>query len=234
MATERTSRNDFLAAVADARRIRGSINLEPADSRRWSAIVAAVDGTLELRVAEPPRRLLRRGAGDEQRWLEAHGFSKAVDCWVLPLAASVSDEEAAERWREALAGALGVEGDAVTRTYTGRGMPEHDVLPASAPHEAHVAAAMHAVVRGEFNRANVFGGRPSGQWAWVWDVVGEPGLRIEYPHRDDPDAEIDTWHVERSLAGCRDGAADLLGRVEAEWPGARSLPLFLHLLTPHG
>jgi hypothetical protein len=146
----------------------------------------------------------------------------------------VSDEEAAERWREALAGALGVDPDSVERTYTGRGMPVGDVLPPSAPHEAHVAAAMHAVVRGEFNRANVFGGRPSGVWAWVWDVVGEPGLRIEHPHRDDPDSEIDEWHVERSLDGCREGADELLRRVEAEWADARSLPLFLHLLTPHG
>jgi hypothetical protein len=175
-----------------------------------------------------------RRASDEHRWLDAHGFSKAVDCWVLPLAASTSDEEAAERWSEALAGALGVDPDSVERTYTGRGMPLGDVLPASASHEAHVAAAMHAVVRGEFNRATVFGGRPSGLWAWVWDVVDEPGLRIEHPHRDDPDHEIDEWHVERSLEGCREGAAELLGRVEAEWPDARSLPLFIHLLTPHG
>jgi hypothetical protein len=234
VATERTSRSNYLEAVSDARRFRGSINLEPADSRRWSAIVAAVDGSLELRVAEPPRRLLRRGASDEQRWLAAHGFSKAVDCWVLPLAASVSDEEAAERWSEALAGALGVDPGSVERTYTGRGMPLDDELPAAAPYDAHVAAALHAVVRGEFVRATVFGGRPSAQWAWVWDVAGEPGLRIEYPHRDDPDAEIEKWHVERSLAGCREGAAALLRRVEAEWPDARSLPLFIHLLTPHG
>jgi hypothetical protein len=231
VATERTSRIDHL--VSEARRLRGSINLEPADSRRWSAIVAAVDGSLELRVAEPPRRLLRR-ASDEQRWLVAHGFTKAVECWVLPLDASVSDDEAAARWSEALTGALGVDPSSVERTYTGRGMPVDEVPPASAPHEAHVAAALHAVVRGEFARATVFGGRPSAQWAWVWDVAGEPGLRIEYPHRDDPDAEVDQWHSERSLDGCREGAADLLRRVEAEWPDARSLPLFIHLLAAHG
>jgi hypothetical protein len=233
VATERTSRSDYLDAVAEARRIRGSINLEPADSRRWSAIVAAVDGSLELRLAEPPRRRLRR-AGDEQRWLEEHGFSKAVDCWVLPLDASTPDAVAAERWSEALAGALGVDPGSVERTYTGRGMASSDAPPATAPFEAHVAAAMHAVVRGECNRVNVFGGRPSSVWAWVWDVVGEPGLRIEHPHRDDPDGEIDEWHVERSLDGCREGAAELLRRVEAQWPDARALPLFIHLLTRHG
>jgi hypothetical protein len=233
VATERTSRSDYLEAVAEARRIRGSINLEPADGRRWSAIVAAVDGSLELRVAAPPRRMLRR-ASEPQRWLEAHGFSRGTDCWVLPLDAATSDEEAASRWSAALSGAFGVDPGTVSRTYTGVGMSWHDAPEASASHEEHVAAAMRAVIRGEFNRVHVFGGRPAGVWAFVWDVVGEPGLRIEYPHRDDPDSEIDTWHAERSPDGCRAGAAELLRRVSAEWPDARSLPLFIHLLTPHG
>lgn len=233
MATERTSRGDYLDAVAEARRIRGSINLEPADDRRWSAVVAAVDGSLELRVAEPPRRWLRR-ASDERRWLEAHGFSRGSECWVLPLDAATSDAVAAARWSEALASGLGVDPGAVRRTYAGPGVSWQDAPAATAPHEEHVAAAMRAVVRGEFNRANVFGGRPSGVWAWIWDVVGEPGLRVEYPHRDDPDAEIDRWHVERSPDGCRAGAAGLLRRVEADWPGARELPLFIHLLAAHG
>ncbi|MDA0160964.1 hypothetical protein OM076_11865 [Solirubrobacter ginsenosidimutans] len=233
MATERTSRSDFVEAVAEARRIRGSINLEPADARRWSAIVAAVDGSLELRVGMPPRRLLRR-AGDEQRWLQAHGFVQGVDCWVLPLPATTSDTEAAARWSAALEGAFGLDPGAVARTYTGTGVSWQDAPPVGAAYEEHVAAAMRAMVRGEFNRVHVFGGRPAGVWAFVWDVVGEPGLRIEYPHRDDPDSEIDTWHAERSPDGCRAGAAELLRRVLVDWPDARLLPLFIHLLTPHG
>ena len=82
-------------AVAEARRIRGSVTLEPADSRRWSAIVAATDGSLELRVAEPPRR---RARWSKETWLAEHGFTRARDCWVLPLDASVGDDEAAARW----------------------------------------------------------------------------------------------------------------------------------------
>ncbi len=80
----------------------------------------------------------------------------------------------------------------------------------------------------------MFGGRPSAPWAFVWDVVGEPGLRVERPHRDDPDNEIDTWHVPRTPDGCREGAQELLRRVEGDWPDAQALPLFIHLLTPHG
>ena len=233
MATERTSGGVYLEAVAQARRIRGSVNLEPADSRRWSAIVAAVDGSLEVRVAEPPRRLLRR-AGDGQRWLEANGFLKSVDCWVLPLPPSTTDAAAAARWGEALAGAHGLDPSEVRPSYVGRGVSESDVPAASAPHAEHLTAALHAVVRGEFNRMNVFGGRPSALWAWVWDVLDEPGLRIERQHRDDPDNEISQWHVPRTLEGCRDGAEELLRQVDGDWPGARQEPLFIHLLTPHG
>jgi hypothetical protein len=230
VATERTSRGIHLEAVAEARRIRGSVTLEPADSRRWSAVVAAVDGALELRVAEPPRRGLRR-AGDERRWLAEHGFARGPECWVLPLAASVSDAGAAARWEEALAGAHGLGASEVQRTYAGRGVPEGDAPPASAPHAEHLAVALEALARGEFNRLTVFGGRPSDLWAWVSDVVGEPGLRVERRHRDDPDNEISTSHVPRTPEGCRAGAEQLLEHLEDDWPGARREPLFIHLLS---
>jgi hypothetical protein len=216
----------FRRAVSEARRIRGSVNLEPADSRRWSAIVSAVDGSLELRVAEPRRRPWRKDT-----WLADHGFARAHDCWVLPLDASVSDDAAAARWVEALAGAHGLGAGDVAVAYVGTGATD---VPASAPHVAHVEAALAAVVSGAFNRAHVFGGRPSAPWAFVWDVVEEPGLRVERPHRDDPDNEIDTWHVPRTAEGCREGARELLRRVEGDWPDARTLPLFIHLLAPHG
>ena len=121
VATERTSRSDFVDAVAEARRIRGSVNLEPADSRRWSAIVAAVDGSLELRMAEPPRRRLRR-AGDERGW-PSHGFAQAVDCWVLPLDASAPTTRRPRAGVTALAGAHGLAADDVGAAYVGRGVP---------------------------------------------------------------------------------------------------------------
>jgi hypothetical protein len=236
VATERTPRDNHIEqdihaphrrAVSEARRIRGSVNLEPADARRWSAIVSAVDGSLELRVAEPPRRR----PWQKHTWLEAHGFTRAHDCWVLPLAASVSDDDAAARWVEALAGAHGLAAEDVRVAYVGAGVP---AVPASAPHAEHVEAALAAIVSGEFNRLHIFGGRPSAPWAFVSDVVGEPGLRIERPHRDDPDNEIDTWHLPRTPEDCRAGAARLVADIEGDWPDAQRLPLFLHLLTPRG
>jgi hypothetical protein len=185
--------------------------------------VSATDGSLELRVAEPRRRWRK------DPWLPEHGFTRAHDCWVLPLAATVSDEEAAQRWAAALAGAHALSADEVRVAYVGPGVP---AVPATAPHAEHVEAALAAVVRGEFNRLHVFGGRPSAPWAFVSDVVGEPGLRVERPHRGDPDNEIDTWHLPRTAADCRAGAARLIADIEGDWPDARAAPLFLHLLAP--
>jgi hypothetical protein len=48
VAAERSPGDVLVDAVAEARRIRGSVNVEPDDSRRWSAVVAAVDGSLEI------------------------------------------------------------------------------------------------------------------------------------------------------------------------------------------
>jgi hypothetical protein len=234
VAAERSPGDVLVDAVAEARRIRGSVNVEPDDSRRWSAVVAAVDGSLELRVAEPRRRFWK-GTGEQTRWLREHGFEPAFDCWVLPLARETRDGEAAERWAEALDGGLGVDPESVRRGYVGRGVPEHDVPHPSAPHSEHITAAMHAVVRGEFDRVNVFGGRPSKPWAWVWDTPDQPGLLIECLHRDDPgDGEKDEWHVPRTLDGCREGSRELLRRLSPEWPDAEAVPLFIHLLTPRG
>jgi hypothetical protein len=210
------------------------VNLEPADSRRWSAIVVASDGSLELRIAEPRRRRFWRDESPELRWLLAHGFTKANDCWLLPLEASTADDEVAALWIAALAGAQGLDADEVQLAYVGTGVPAGDVLSASAPHEAHLTAALQAIVRGEFNRMNIHGGRPSELWAWVWDVAEEPGLRVERQHRDDPDNEIDQWHIPRTLDACREGAERLLAQIEGDWPDARSVPLFIHLLAPHG
>jgi hypothetical protein len=212
-------------AVAQARRIRGSVNLEPADPRRWSAIVSATDGSLELRVAEPPRRR----PWQKHTWLPEHGFSRSHDCWALPLASTVSDDDAAARWAEALAGAHALAPGDVRVAYVGAGVT---TVPATAPHADHLTAALEAIVRGEYNRLNVFGGRPSELWAWVWDVVEEPGLRVERAHRDDPDNEIDQWHIPRSPDGCRDGAERLLAQIEGDWPDARRAPLFIHLPAP--
>jgi len=130
VATERPTRDVVLGAVAEARRIPGSITLAPADALRWVVVRAAVDGALELTVAEPPAR----GLMDGTRWLHEHGFASAEERWVLPLAASTPGEQAAAHVEEAFAGALGVDLDApLARGDVNPGVLDHDVPAATAP-----------------------------------------------------------------------------------------------------
>jgi hypothetical protein len=229
VATEREARGNFLAAVAQARSIRGSVNLDPPGGKLWSAVVFATDGSLELRIAPPPRRWFKRHGEREERLRES-GFQAAYDHWVLPLTPQTGDAEVAERWSAALADGLGVDPGCARQSYVSRGVPAREVPPASASHEEHILAGMHAIVRGEFDRLNLFGGRTSELWAWVWDQPEQARLLIERQHRDDPDGAVDEWHVPRTLEGCREGARELLRRLAGEWPEAERLPLFVQLL----
>jgi hypothetical protein len=213
----------LLRAVADARRLRGGVVLEPSDGRCWCAAVAAVDGSLELRVS-PPRRRFWQGETDAQRWLRDHGFVFAVDAWHRPLAASTADEEAASLLGEALAAAHGAEAE--LRTFEHRGVHDDDRPPADAPHEAHVAAALRTLIAGLQRGVHVGGGHPEVHWASVWPVDGELLIERDEPRR--PGAGSDVWREPLTEAGGERAARELLRRVSRERRDTE--PLFIHLL----
>src|SRR4051794_7572577 len=101
-------------AVEEARRIRGTVMLA-ADrrERQWCAGCAAVDGRVELRVAEPAPRGLRRRPPDEAlEWLRAHGFMPVPDAWSLPMPAATGSQTCAGTLAAALRSALGVDAGA--------------------------------------------------------------------------------------------------------------------------
>ncbi len=213
----------LLRAVADARRLRGSVVVEPSDGRCWGAAVAAVDGSLELRVS-PPRRRFWQGETDEQRWLREHSFAFVVDAWHLPLPASASDQDAARMLGEALAAAHGAE--AQVRSFEHRGVHEDDAPSAMAPPEEHVAAALRTLVAGHQRGVHIGGGRPERHWASIWPVEGELLIERDEPGR--PGQGSDTWRAPLTVAGCESAATELLRRVRAE--RAVTAPLFIQLL----
>jgi hypothetical protein len=213
----------LLRAVADARRLRGSVVVEPSDGRCWGAVVAAVDGSLEVRVS-PPRRRFWQGETDQQRWLREHGFAFVVDAWHLPLPASTSDEDAARVLAEALAAVHGAE--AHVRVFEHLGVEADDVPLATASHEEHVAAALRTLVTGRRRGVHVGGGRPEVHWASVWPVDGELVVERDEPRR--PGAGSDEWREPLTDAGCERAASELLRRVRAERTDTE--PLFIQLL----
>jgi len=213
----------LLRAVADARRLRGSVVVEPSDGRCWGAVVAAVDGALEVRVSPPKRRFWQRET-DEQRWLREHGFAFVVDAWHLPLPASAADEEAARMLGEALAVAHGAE--AQVRSFEHRGVHDDDAPPATAAPEAHVAAALRTLAAGLQRGVHVGGGRPERHWASIWPVDGELLVERDEPGR--PGEGSDEWRTPLTDSGCQGAADELLRRVRAEQ--ADTAPLFIQLL----
>jgi hypothetical protein len=213
----------LLRAVADARRLRGSVVVQPSDGRCWGAAVAAVDGSLEVRVSPPRRRFWQRET-DEQRWLRERGFVFMVDAWHVALPASAADDEAARLLGETLAAVHHAE--AQVRSFEHRGVHEDDVPPATAVPEEHVAAALRTLVAGLQRGVHVGGGRPHVHWATAWPVDGELLIERDEPGR--PGEGSDEWRSPLTDSGCESAANELLRRIRADWPDP--VPLFIHLL----
>ena len=247
VATERTSRSvyvtrgrtsppptpiirpSWLAASAAA----GSINLEPADGRRWSAIVAAVDGSLELRVARSRGGCAARWS--KERWLADHGFARAVDCWALPLHAS----RRRRRGRFALERRARRARSASIR----RGRRGPTWAPACLAGRAAGVGGARGARRGRHARrwsaasstaCTSSAGDPRGYGRSSATSSGEPRPADRAPaprrprQRDRPVAR--GAHAGRLSRGRRGAAAAGRGRLA----GRALAPLFIHLLTPHG
>jgi hypothetical protein len=193
--------------------------VEPADGRCWGAFVAAVDGSVEVRVSPPPRVRLRA-----RRWLREHGFTFLVDAWHAPLPASTPDAHAAHVLAEALAAAHRAE--AQVRSFEHRGVRDDDVPPATASPEEHVAAALRTLVAGCHRGVHVSGGRPDVHWATVWPIDGELLVERDTPGR--PGDGEDEWREPLTAAGCERAAHELLRRVRNE--REHTAPLFIQLL----
>jgi hypothetical protein len=178
----------------------------------WAAVVAAVDGSLEVRVAAPGRLAMRR-----RRRLRELGFAPVFDAWHAPLDATTPDEEAAR-----LLGAVAEDG--AERVYEHAGVLDDDRPPPDAPPEAHIAAALRTLVDGRRRGVSLGAGRPEHPWGYVWPVDGELLVQRDTPGR--PGRGDDEWREPLTAAGCDAVAAELVRRAE----GARS-PLFLQLLT---
>src|SRR3954452_4279469 len=138
-------------AVEEARRVRGTVMLA-ADrrDRQWCAVCAAVDGRVELRGGEPPRRApWRRGPDEREQWLRDHGFFPVPDAWSLPMPAAAGSETCAGTLAAALRSALGADAGApLHRVLVLPGLAPADPPPAEAPQAEHLAAAMRALVSG--------------------------------------------------------------------------------------
>ena len=85
-------------AVQRALDCRGTVMLAARDDeRQWCAVCAAVDGTVEVRVGEPPSGWRHRGRRRRgEAWLRDRGFVQVIDAWAKPMDATSSTWTCAE------------------------------------------------------------------------------------------------------------------------------------------
>jgi hypothetical protein len=199
----------------------------------WCAACAAHDGSVELRVGEPPRRGLRRRPDpDGEAWLRDHGFTAVIDAWSLPVPAATSDLQCVATLEAALAGGLGVEpGARLGHVLTHPGVLDGiDVPPHDAPLEQHLAAAFRGLVRAREGSYNVDSGRPGALRAWVCVDGGELLVEREVPGVEESPGE--TWREPLTPEGADAAAAELARRERAERPSADAEPWLLGYIAP--
>ena len=162
-------------AVQRALALRGTVMLSVRDDGdRWCAVCAAVDGSFELRVAEPPRgwRRWRAPAGDQ--WLRDHDFVHVLDAWSAPAPARATPRWCAEALAAALNHSQGVARDAAmvqVLEYPGT-LGDAEPPPPEAPHSEHVRHVLRSLATHRRGKVSFEGGRPASTWAWAF-VVGD-------------------------------------------------------------
>jgi hypothetical protein len=181
-----------------------------AERGAWCAVVAAVDGTLELRVSKP--RGLRRGRA-RRRALEELGYAPLYDCYARRLPARASDGEAVDALHAAVGEAP------LARELVQPGGDPFDLPPPDAPYEEHVGAALRALVRKRRGFAAIAGREV---WACVW--FAEPDLVVEVYPPEDAGVEEQWTHAPEGSAGA------VMAAIVRTRPDAGAEPLFLALM----
>lgn len=189
-------RECLAAAARRAQNVRGTVMLNvEGESRDWCSIHVAVDGAIEVHVAEPRKaRRWWRPRGDEQ-WLNDHGFIHVFDAWTKPAPNGASPQWCAETLSAALVGALGVEEPyELVDTLVHPGVIGDDPAPdADAPHLEHIRFALRSLAANGRGKLSFDGGRPSSAWAWAF-VVPE-GLEISPQPRPGQQDPSDDWTI---------------------------------------
>lgn len=200
------------------------------EQRRWCAICAAVDGSIELRVGEPSRGWRRwRPAGGEA-WLRDHGFVHVVDAWAAPVPRGADLHVCAAILSSALRDGLGVsEHGELVEVLVHPGLMGATKAPApTAPHAQHVRYALQALAERRRGKVSIDGGRPAAAWAWVFAADGT--LELSPQPADDPADYSRDWTVNLDESDVSAEADKLTALLHDDLGRSPSDPLFISFM----
>jgi hypothetical protein len=218
-------------AVRDALARRGTVMLQAAGRRRlWVAVHVSVEGEVQIGTPPPTRTRFRFADHDAEAALRKLGFVFVFDTWEAPIGAGASvAAQAAELMETVLVDVHGAEREAgVERVLQQHGTVQGAATVApDAPHDAHLRAAVAALLTARRGRARFDAGRPARARAWAF--TGDDALRIE-------DIEPkDGFVVKLPLeAGVEQQAAELLGSVLDRAGRRPGDPLYVALMDVEG
>lgn len=183
------------------------------DERRWCAVCAAVDGSLELRVGEPGSVWRRRERRRGEAWLRDHGFVHVIDAWANPIAPAMSAWSCAQILDDALREGLAVPADAdLVEVLVHPGViGPADPPPPDTSHAEHIRFALVALAERGRGKLVIEGGRPASAWAWAFAVDGE--LIVSPESGDD-----DEWTVSLADQDVADAADRLIDGRDPQAP----------------
>ena len=192
-------------AVNRAIELRGTVMLAVReDERRWCAVCAAVDGSIELRVGEPGSAWRRGERRRGEAWLREHGFVHVLDAWANPIAPAMSPWSCAQILDDALREGVSVPAGAeLVEVLVHPGViGTADPPPPEASHAEHIGFALRALAQRGRGKLVIEGGRPASAWAWAFVSDGELVLS--------PESRDDEWKMPLAADGDLAATADRL------------------------
>ncbi len=191
---------------------------------KWCAVSAGVDGSLELRVAEPGSAWRRRQRRTGEDWLRDHGFHHVIDAWAMPAAAGTTGRTCAAVLKHALEQALAAPaGSDLVEALVHPGVIGSSAPPpGEASHADHIRFAIASLAAARRGKLAIEGGKPASAWAWVF--VGDDELVLS---PEDHEAE---WTVPLTDAGVTTGTDRLIELLYIQLARDMSAPLFISFM----
>lgn len=200
------------------------------NERHWCSVHTAVDGRMEVHLAEPARGWRRWRESPGERWLSLHGFVRVPDAWAAVAPRFAPLDWCVKTLTTAVADGLQVPDQADFETTLAFPGTVGEVAPPApaAPQREHVRHALRSLAAQRSGKACFSGGAPSETWAWVFTV--SDGLEMSPEPPGDPGEYDEDWTVGFEQTAVADAADKLIELLHSAHGRDRHAPLFISFM----